>query len=82
MSHCLCQVIHHLDAPGTSGFPMIKKFICEAYRVLKRGGGTLVINTVAPQQCQTPWYFSLLPRAQEKLSNRYSKTDVLYSFNS
>ena len=54
---------------------MIKKFIQEAYRVLKPGGGTLLINTASPEQCKTPWYFSILPRAQEQISSKYEMVE-------
>jgi ubiquinone/menaquinone biosynthesis C-methylase UbiE len=56
---------------------MIKKFIREAYRVLKPGGGTLLINTISPEQCKTPWYFSLLPQGQAQISSKYDRMNIV-----
>ena len=50
---------------------MIKQFVEEAYRVLKPEGGTLVVNTISPEQCSSPWYFSLLTQARQILSKKY-----------
>ena len=71
----IMQVIHHLDKPGTNGYPNIKKFVEEAYRVMKPGG-VFVINTCSPDQYQPPvlWYYSLIPNFHKQLCQRY----VLY----
>ena len=50
---------------------MIRKFVSEAHRVLKPGGGTLVINTISPEQYTTPWYFAILPQTHQGLSQKY-----------
>ena len=77
-------MIHHLDGPGASGYPMIRKFLSEAHRVLKPGGGTLVINTISPEQCTSPWYFAMLPQAHQVLSKKYierEREDVINLFH-
>ena len=65
------QVIHHLDTPG-NGHPNIRKFVQEAYRVLKPSGA-FILNTMSPDQCHPNvlWYYSLVPNVQKHLSQRY-----------
>ena len=43
--------------------------------MLKPGGGTLVINTISPDQCKSPWYFSMLPKANQVLSKKYGERE-------
>ena len=59
--------------PGSNGYPNIKKFVQEAYCVMKPGG-VLIINTVSPDQCQPNvlWYYSLVPNVHKHLSQRYT----------
>ncbi len=46
-------MIHHL--PSTDGFLALSKFLSEAYRVLKKDNGVIVINTCSPEQSTKCW---------------------------
>lgn len=69
---CQLQVIHHLDAPGTTEFPKTKAFLSECFRVLKPNG-SLLINVHTPEQSTSKcmWYYSLLPEASKRQTSRY-----------
>ncbi len=78
------QVLHHLD-PGESddadsaGFPNIRHFFREAFRVL-RPHGVLVINTSSHQQHRDGfWWATLIPAAIERILPRFPSIDRLES---
>ena len=69
------QVLHHF--PQDNGYDFVKKFLAEAFRVL-RPGGHLVINTSAPeQQRDSFWWLSLFPTASETICSRFPPISFL-----
>jgi len=76
------QVLHHLD-PGESddadstGFPNVRRFFREAFRVL-RPHGVLVINTSSHQQHRDGfWWAALIPAAIDRMLPRFPSIDRL-----
>jgi 2-aminoethylphosphonate-pyruvate transaminase len=76
------QVLHHLD-PGESddadseGFPNVRSFFREAFRVL-RPHGVLVINTSSHQQHRDGfWWAALIPAAIDRMVPRFPSIDRL-----
>ncbi len=76
------QVLHHLD-PGESddadsaGFPNVRRFFREAFRVL-RPHGVLVINTSSHQQHRDGfWWAALIPGAIDRMLPRFPSIDRL-----
>lgn len=76
------QVLHHLD-PGESddsnseGFPNVRSFFREAFRVL-RPNGVLVINTSSHEQhCDGFWWAALIPAAIDLMVPRFPSIDRL-----
>ncbi|MCP4450315.1 MAG: 2-aminoethylphosphonate--pyruvate transaminase [Planctomycetes bacterium] len=74
------QVLHHLD-PGESdgadseGFPNVRSFFREAFRVL-RPHGVLVINTSSHQQHRDGfWWAALIPAAIDRMVPRFPSID-------
>jgi SAM-dependent methyltransferase len=74
------QVLHHLD-PGESddadseGFPNVRSFFREAFRVL-RPHGVLVINTSSHQQHRDGfWWAALIPAAIDRVVPRFPSID-------
>lgn len=63
------QVIHHLDR--TPKFPVLRRLLEEAWRVL-RPGGTLVINTCSEEQLlKCHWYAEFFRPGAKRLAERY-----------
>lgn len=78
------QVLHHLD-PGESndsdaeGFPNVRSFFTEAFRVL-RPNGILVINTSSHQQHRDGfWWAALIPAAIDQMVPRFPSINRLSS---
>mgnify|MGYP006141328339 CR=1 FL=1 len=76
------QVLHHLD-PGESddadseGFPNVRSFFREAFRVL-RPHGCLVINTSSHQQHRDGfWWAALIPAAIDRMVPRFPSIERL-----
>ncbi|MEO1979298.1 MAG: methyltransferase domain-containing protein, partial [Fuerstiella sp.] len=76
------QVLHHLD-PGESddsdaeGFPNVRSFFREAFRVL-RPNGVLVINTSSHEQHRDGfWWAALIPAAIDQMVPRFPSIDRL-----
>lgn len=76
------QVLHHLD-PGESddadaeGFPNVRSFFREAFRVL-RPNGILVINTSSHEQHRDGfWWAALIPAAIDRMVPRFPSIDRL-----
>jgi SAM-dependent methyltransferase len=76
------QVLHHLD-PGESddadseGFPNVRSFFREAFRVL-RPHGVLVINTSSHQQHRDGfWWAALISAAIDRMVPRFPSIDRL-----
>ena len=74
------QVLHHLD-PGEShdadseGFPNVRSFFREAFRVL-RPNGILVINTSSHEQHRDGfWWAALIPAAIDRMLPRFPSID-------
>jgi 2-aminoethylphosphonate-pyruvate transaminase len=74
------QVLHHLD-PGESddanseGFPNVRSFFREAFRVL-RPNGVLVINTSSHEQHRNGfWWAALIPTTIDRMVPRFPSID-------
>ena len=74
------QMLHHLGDGPAQGWQRHKRVISEIARVL-RPGGTLVLNTCSiPQLTNGYWYYSLIPRAVERVQRRFAPLAVLEGF--
>jgi len=71
------QVLHHLDAPGDSGFPLLRRAVAELARVLKPGG-VLVCNHCGQHQLRDGyWYSALVPQAAAAFRARFMPIEAL-----
>jgi 2-aminoethylphosphonate-pyruvate transaminase len=74
------QVLHHLDHgqsddADSAGFPNVRRFFYEAFRVL-RPHGVLVINTSSHQQHRDGfWWAALIPAAVDRMLPRFPSID-------
>lgn len=74
------QVLHHLGGGPEEGWQRLERVISEIARVL-RPGGTLVVNTCSPVQLTDGyWYYSLIPRAVERVQRRFAPLAVIEGF--
>ena len=63
------QVLHHIQLPGSEGYGGVKKFVQEAYRVLKPGG-VLVVNTCTEEQLMGTVFKHIIPAAVARVSKK------------
>lgn len=71
------QVLHHLDAAGDQGFPVLRRAVTEFARVLKPGG-ILVCNHCGQHQLRDGyWYSALVPRAATAFRARFMPLETL-----
>lgn len=75
------HVIHHLDSgkggKSAENYPHLRKFIQEAYRVL-RPNGILIINTCSHrQQKDGYWWADLIPEAIQRVIKKFPPISVI-----
>jgi SAM-dependent methyltransferase len=71
------QVLHHLDTGTSDTWPHLRQALAECRRVL-RAGGVLLLNTCTHQQVRAGyWYVALIPKAAERLVQRYPSIETL-----
>lgn len=72
------QVIHHF--PTENNYLFFKKFLQEAFRVLKPGG-CLILNTSTPnQQRDAFWWLALFPEASDTICNRFPPLNLVHAY--
>jgi ubiquinone/menaquinone biosynthesis C-methylase UbiE len=69
------QVLHHVDAPGSAGYPKHEDVLRKLARLLAPGGA-LVINTCSHEQVfKGFWPSAVVPAAAARMSDRYMPID-------
>jgi ubiquinone/menaquinone biosynthesis C-methylase UbiE len=64
------QVLHHLEPMGEPGFANHQRAIIEAARILRKGGVILINACSKAQMRDGYWYYSLIPNARDRGTER------------